>query len=66
VRSGRMRSCVRVRGEKGLEAELRRQQCVRESKRGESVRFLCLGLIVRFKYYRVSLLSKYRFGLRLG
>jgi hypothetical protein len=39
---------------------------VRESERGESVRFLCLGLIVRFKYYRVSLLSKYQFGLRLG
>jgi hypothetical protein len=51
---------------RGGAVELRRQQCVRESERGESVRFLCLGLIVRFRYYRVSLLSKYGFGLRLG
>ena len=39
---------------------------MRESERGESVIFLCLGLIVKFKYYRVILLIKYRFGLRLG
>ena len=39
---------------------------MRESERGESVIFLCLGLIVKFKYYRVILLIKYQFGLRLG
>ena len=46
---------------------------MRESGRGESVIFLCLGLIVRFKYYRVILLIKYglkkpgyEIGLRLG
>ena len=57
VRGEGMRPCVRMRGERGRER--RRQQCVCESERGESVIFLCLGLIVRFKHYRVILLIKY-------